>query len=164
MISDGIHFLDLMNYLFGATPRSVQAIQHDFLGRGADDVSILSLEYLTPYGPLWATVETDYFTPGKQREVMVVGEALTAVCDYTATTEKITTYENRHAQGGAAAGAVTRIATPGEEPLRAELVAFLESVKTRAKPLADGWAGYEAARVMGAALESARTGLKVTMK
>jgi len=164
MLSDGIHFVDLFNYLLAATPRAVQAIQHDFLGRGMDDVSILSLEYPTPAGPVWATVETDYFTPGKHREVTVVGDELTAVCNYAAASNKITTYENRRANGRSVAGPVAQIDTPGGEPLRAELEAFLNSVATRAQPLADGWAGYEAARVMTAAMESAKTARVVAMK
>jgi UDP-2-acetamido-3-amino-2,3-dideoxy-glucuronate N-acetyltransferase len=164
MISDGIHFVDLINHLLGSNPRSVQAIQHDFLGGGMDDASILSLEYPTATGPVWATVETDYFTPGKRRELTIVGECLTVVCDYTAGSEKIKTYENRHAEGVAVAGATTEITTPGEEPLRAELRAFIESVGTRAQPLADGWAGFEAVRVMNAAAESARTAKVIAMK
>ncbi len=128
-----------------------------------DDVSLVSLEYQTPSGPVWATVETDYFTPGKFREVVVIGQCLSAVCDYAAATNKITTYENRHARSGSAAGTVTHIPTPGGEPLHAELEAFLQSLSTREAPLSDGWAGYEAVRVLQAATESAQTGKAVAL-
>ena len=47
---------------------------------------------------------------------------------------------------------------PPEEPLRAELAAFLDAIETRGRPLVDGADGMEAVRVVEAAVESARTG------
>jgi UDP-N-acetylglucosamine 3-dehydrogenase len=57
--ADAIHFVDLFNYLLGQTPASVAAVTKDFLGRGMEDASWLSLEYATPAGIAWATVETN---------------------------------------------------------------------------------------------------------
>jgi predicted dehydrogenase len=168
MFADGIHFVDLFNYFLNATPASVLAIHHDFLGRGMDDVSLVSLEYETPLGNTWATVENDYYIPGKFRDVTVVGEKLSAVCDYNVAQYKIKAYENRHVRDGAdfkgVEGIMTQIECPPEEPLLAELRAFIKSVQTRQKPLADGWAGYDAVRVLDAALESARAGQRVQLK
>jgi predicted dehydrogenase len=132
-----------------------------------DDISLVSLEYETPFGNTWATVENDYYIPGKFRDVTVVGEKLSAVCDYNVAQYKIKTYQNRHVRDGAdfkgVEGLVAQIECPPEEPLLAELRAFIKSVQTRQKPLADGWAGYEAVRVLDAALESARTGQRVNL-
>jgi predicted dehydrogenase len=167
MFADGIHFVDLFNHLLNTTPASVLAIHHDFMGRGLDDFSLLSLEYETPLGNTWATVENDYYIPGKFRDVTVVGEKLSAVCDYNVAQDKIKTYENRHVRDGAdfkgVEGVMTQIECPPEEPLLAELRAFIKSVQTRQKPLADGWAGYDAVRVLDAALESARAGQRVKL-
>ena len=168
MFADGIHFVDLFNYILDAAPRSVLAIHHDFLGRGMEDVSLVSLEYETPAGRTWATVENDYFYPGKFREVIVAGEKCSAVCDYNVAQYKIKLHENRYLREGndfkAVEGVVTQIECPPEEPLLAELRAFVASAQTRGKPLADGWAGYEAVRVLDAALQSARTGQRVELK
>jgi UDP-N-acetylglucosamine 3-dehydrogenase len=168
MFADGLHFVDLYNYFLNATPSSVLAIHHDFMGRGMDDVSYLSLEYETPHGQTWATVENDYFFPGKFRDVTIVGEKLSAVCDYNVSQYKIKAYENRHVRDGSVfngvEGMMTQIECPPEEPLLAELRAFLKSVQTRQKPLADGWAGYDAVKVLDAALQSARLGAKVKLK
>jgi predicted dehydrogenase len=168
MFADGIHFVDLFNFFLNATPRSALAVHHDFMGRGMEDVSLLSLEYETPLGRTWATVENDYFYPGKFREVVVVGEECAAVCDYNVAQYKIKLHENRHVRDGddfkGVEGAVTQIECPPEEPLLAELRAFLKSVQTRERPLADGWAGYDAVRVLAAAQESARTGHAVELK
>jgi predicted dehydrogenase len=168
MFADGIHFADLFNFILGALPKSVLAIHHDFMSRGMDDVSFVSLEYDTPRGQTWATVENDYFIPGKFREVIVCGDKMSAVCDYNVAQYKIKTYENRHERTGndfkGVEGAVHQIECPPEEPLLAELRAFIDSIKTRATPIADAWSGYDSVRVMNAALESVKTGKAVELK
>ena len=168
MFADGIHFADLYNFILGAFPKSVYAIHHDFMKRGLDDVSFVSLEYETLHGKTWATIENDYFVPGKFREVIVCGDKLSAVCDYNVAQYKIKTYANLHTPVGrevkASEGVVTQIETPPEEPLLAELRAFVNSIKTRAIPRADAWSGYNSVRVMNAALESVKTGKTVALK
>jgi predicted dehydrogenase len=167
MFADGIHFVDLFNYILDATPRSALAVHHDFLERGLEDVSLVSLEYETAAGRTWAVVENDYFYPGKFREVIVAGEKCSAVCDFNVAQYKIKVHENRHLREGndfkGVEGVVTQIECPPEEPLLAELRAFVKSAQTREKPLADGWAGYEAVRVLDAAMQSARTGQRVKL-
>src|SRR5262249_53378379 len=70
--ADAIHFVDLFNYFLGATPRRVSAVMKDFMGRGMEDASMLSLEYETPRGPVWGVIETNYFLPGKFRDLVVI--------------------------------------------------------------------------------------------
>jgi predicted dehydrogenase len=168
MFADGVHFMDLFNFILDALPRSVLAIHHDFMQRGMDDVSFVSLEYDTPRGRTWATVENDYFIPGKFREVIVCGDQMSAVCDYNVAQYKIKTFTNRHERAGndvkATEGVVQQIETSPEEPLLAELRAFIDSIKTRARPRADGWAGYESIRILNAALESVKTGGAIELK
>jgi UDP-N-acetylglucosamine 3-dehydrogenase len=168
MFADGVHFVDLFNFILGVPPKKVLAIHHDFMGRGLEDVSFVSLEYETARGKTWATIENDYFRPGKFREVIVCGDQMSAACDYNVAQYKIKTYQNRHERAGgdfkAVEGVMTQIETPPEEPLLAELRAFTDSIKTRAAPLADGWSGYDAVRVLTAALESVKTGHAVELK
>jgi UDP-N-acetylglucosamine 3-dehydrogenase len=168
MFADGIHFVDLFNFFLGAVPKRVLAIHHDFMGRGMDDMSLVSLEYETPRGRTWATVENDYFIPGKFREVIVVGDKLSAVCDYNVAQYKIKTYENKHVREGndfkGVEGLVTQIETPPEEPLLAELRAFIRSIETRAQPLADALSGYDSVRVLDAAMESVKAGRSVEIR
>ncbi|MDB6121890.1 MAG: Oxidoreductase domain protein [Pedosphaera sp.] len=169
MFADAIHFVDLFNYFLGKTPKRVHAVLQDFMGRGdKDDASLLSLEYETDKGVAWATIETNYFLPGKFREVAVMGSELSALCDLNAPKDKIKTFANKHVKEGndfkAVEGAQQVIETKADEPLKAELQAFIDSIGTRKAPLVDGWAGYESVRVLEAALESARTGRTVEMK
>lgn len=160
--ADSIHFFDLFNFFLGTTPRRVHAVFGDFMKRGMDDESLVTLEYEHEAQPVLAIVEAGYHTPGKMREVTVTGEKLSAVCDYNVAQYKVKTFENRHVADGseikASEGAVRQLEFAPEEPLRAELVAFVESMETRDRPRANGLAGFEAVRVVEAALESGRTG------
>src|SRR5882724_5190924 len=161
--ADGIHFIDLFNFLLGTSPRRVHAVLRDFFRRGMDDESLITLEYDNADGlSVLATVEAGYHAPGKVREVTIAGTDASAVCDYNVAQYKIKTFENRHIAGdikiAAVEGAVRQLEFPPEEPLRAELASFIDSVENRTPPLVDGWAGFQAVRVVEAALESARTG------
>jgi predicted dehydrogenase len=162
MFADAIHFVDLFHFLLGRPPARVFAANQDFLGRGMEDASLLSLEFPGPQGVTWGTIETNYFLPGKFREVTVVGSDLSAFCDYNVSQYKIKTFANRHVTAGsevkAVEGALHQIESPPEEPLLAELRAFVHSIQTRQAPRADGWSGFHSVRVLEAALQSAQTG------
>jgi len=165
IFADGIHFIDLFQFLLGKSPRRVHAVTRNFLGRKyeMDDESLIVLEYERDGGPpVLATIEAGYHRPGKIRELTIVGKDLSAVCDYNVAQYKIKTFENCHVAGGsgieAMEGAVHQLEFPPEEPLRAELVAFLNSIETRKPPLVDGADGADAVRIVEAALESARAG------
>lgn len=168
--ADAIHFVDMFNYFLGATPARVTAVMQDFMGRGPgfDDASLLSLEYATPQGTAWGVVETNYFLPGKFRELTVTGSEMSAVCDFNISQYKIKTFANRHVKEGhdikAVEGTLTQIECAPVEPLLAELQAFVESVQTRTAPLADGWAGRDAVRVLEAAMESVKSGKTVELR
>jgi predicted dehydrogenase len=161
--ADSIHFIDLFNFLLEASPRRLHAVLHDFLGRGRDDESLIALEYDRGHNStIFATVEAGYHLPGKMREVTIAGEDSSALCDYNVAQYKIRMFENRHVPHGseikAVEGTVRQLEFPPEEPLRAELAAFLDAIQKRQRPLVDGHDGFEAVRVIEAALESARTG------
>jgi UDP-N-acetylglucosamine 3-dehydrogenase len=161
--ADSIHFIDLFNFLLDAPPQRVHAVVRDFLGRGMDDESLIVLEYdRGDSSPILATVEAGYHAPGKFREVTVVGTDCSALCDYNVAQYKIKTFANRHVVDGdaiaAEEGTVHQLEFPPEEPLRAELAAFLDAIEKRRLSPVDGLAGLQAVRVVEAAMESARTG------
>lgn len=161
--ADSIHFVDLFNFFLGALPSRIHAITQDFFDRGFDDESLLVLQYgKGTNDSLFATIEAGYHAPGKFRELTVVGMDSSAVCDYNVAQYKIKTFENRHVvENGeirALEGTMHQLEFPPEEPLRAELAAFINSVEKRTPSPIDGRAGFDAVRVVEAALESARTG------
>src|SRR5690348_11342265 len=97
--ADGIHFIDLFQFLLGTSPRRVHAVMRNFLGRAGDmdDESLIVLEYdLGGAAPVLATIEAGYHIPGKMRELTIVGHELSAVCDYNVAQYKIKTFDNRH--------------------------------------------------------------------
>jgi predicted dehydrogenase len=161
--ADSIHFIDLFNFLLATSPHRVHAVLSDFFERGMDDESRIVLEYRDSIGaPVLATVEAGYHAPGKTREVTIAGTTSSAVCDYNVAQYKIKTFENRHVGEGdvikAEEGTVHQLEFPPEEPLRAELTAFIDAIEKRGPSPVDGWAGFNAVRVVEAALESAQTG------
>src|SRR6266496_803751 len=161
--ADSIHFIDLFNFLLGAPPRRVHAVLRDFFECGKDDESLITLEYdQEKSSPILATVEAGYHAPGKFREVIIAGTDCSAVCDYNVAQYKIKTFGNRHVTDSytinAQEGAVHQLEFPPEEPLRAELAAFVDAIEKRTPSPVDGWAGFHAVRTVEAALESARTG------
>jgi UDP-N-acetylglucosamine 3-dehydrogenase len=162
--ADAIHFIDLFNYFLGKPPLRVTASMQDFMGRGMEDESFIALDYEPG---IWATVETGYHSPGKFREVVVIGDELSAICDFNVAQYKIKTFANKHIKTGADVKAVEgemhQLEFPPEEPLLAELRAFIDSIQNRKAPLADGWAGCEAVRVIEAAMESVRLGRTVKL-
>jgi predicted dehydrogenase len=163
--ADGIHFIDLFRFLLGKSPTRVHAVMRNYMERAGqmDDESLVVLEYdLGGKTPIFATVEAGYHVPGKMRQLTIAGKDLSAVCDYNVAQYKIKTFDNRHIAAGAeikaTEGAVHQLEFPPEEPLRAELAAFLDAIETRRPPMVDGTDGMDAVRVVEAALESARTG------
>jgi UDP-2-acetamido-3-amino-2,3-dideoxy-glucuronate N-acetyltransferase len=170
MFADAIHFVDLFNYFLGGSPKKITALAQDFMGRGPqmDDASLLSLEYETPRGIVWGIVETNYFLPGKYRELAVIGSDMSALCDFNVSQYKIRTFANKHVKNGndfrAEEGMTHQIECSPIEPLLAELQAFVQAIESRQKPdAADGWAGYESVRVVEAAMESVKTGRTVAL-
>jgi UDP-N-acetylglucosamine 3-dehydrogenase len=163
-LADGIHFIDLFQFLLGSNPRRVHAIMKNFLGREGemDDEALIILEYEREGAPILATIEAGYHRPGKMRELTIVGKDSSAVCDYNVAQYKIKTFDNRHVGDGgeikAMEGAVRQLEFPPEEPLRAEIFSFLQSIETRKAPLVAGDDGAVALRIVEAAMESARTG------
>lgn len=165
--ADAIHFVDLFNYFIGRPPLAVTAIVRDFIGRGMDDESWISLDYPMPDGgdgQVWATVGAGYHTPGKYRQVEVLGDQLSALCDFNVAQYKVQTHEARHEVGRDGIVAIEKTSRQlefaPEEPLLAELRAFLQAIEARTpvQAQADGWSGYWSVRVIERALESAQLG------
>jgi UDP-N-acetylglucosamine 3-dehydrogenase len=174
MFADGIHFVDLFNFVLDRSPARVTAVTEDFLARGMEDEALIVMEYPPAQGggaangSVIARIEAGYHLPGKYREVMVAGDRMSAICDFNVAQYKVRTFRNHHVPkpGGvvdALEGEMHQLEFSPEEPLHTEWRAFLEAVETRQAPLADGIAGYHAVRVIEAALESARTGQPIEM-
>jgi UDP-N-acetylglucosamine 3-dehydrogenase len=160
--TDAIHYFDLFNYLFGDPPQAVRAVVKHYLDLPLDDTSISVLEY----GDKLVFVEAGYMPPEKRRDISIVGARASLYCDFQK--ESLLFCDNRHErQGGkcvALEGKTSPLSFDAEEPLRLELKAFLDSVKNRGRPLADGQAGYEALKIVETCYESSKSGRRTEIE
>ena len=159
--TDGIHYVDLFAHLLGREATAVAALQRDFLGRGLDDLSVVTVSF----GDVPVTIEADYFVPGTHRDCVIVGEHGSLVADYGAGS--VTLYAGEHVRTGDAWDAVDRgkeeLSVAVAEPLRLELAAFLDACRTKAPAPVDARAGLHAVEVVEAAARAARLGRTVSI-
>jgi predicted dehydrogenase len=160
--TDAIHYFDLFADLLGRRPTAVTATLRDYLGRGLDDLSFATVEY----GDVPAFVEAGYFVPGTFRECVVVGDRGSLVADFGRSL--VTVHDGQHRQRDGQwstwEGEHQELTAAGEEPLKRELRAFLDSVATRRRPPVDVCDGLEALRVVEAAELSSRLGRRVALE
>ena len=154
--TDAIHYFDLFNYLFSGPPQKVTAVVKNYLNLSLDDTSVSVLDYR---GKM-VSIEAGYMPPEKRRDIAIIGDRGSLYCDFQKNS--LLFCDNRHEnQGGkciALEGDEQTVAFKQEEPLTLELKSFLESIKTRNRPLADGQAGLEALRIVELCYESSRSG------
>lgn len=175
--TDGIHFIDLFNWLLGEAPVSVYATVRDHFGRGMEDLGLVIMEYAS--GAV-ARVEAGYVQPGRWRD-KVVPNALTTkdlyVCGATATaevdfeTEQASLHRVAHAFNGTTwapqfggseivhAGTATPV-----QMIAAELEDFLaRAAAGRTSAVGPVDAGVVPARVIEAVYASAKAGAPVRL-
>jgi predicted dehydrogenase len=159
--TDGIHFVDVFAHVLGRQATAVAALQRDFLGRGLDDVSLVTVSF----GDVPVTIEANYFVPGTHRECVIVGERGSLVADYDAGT--VTLHTSEHVRKGNTWDAVDRgkeeLPVAVAEPLRLELEAFLDACRANTPSPVDARAGLHAVEVVEAAARAARLGRTVSI-
>ena len=159
--TDGIHYVDLFAYLLGREATTVAALQRDFLGRGLDDLSVVTVGF----GDVPVMIEANYFVPGTHRECVIVGERGSLVADYGAGT--VTLYSGEHVRKGDVWDALDRgkeeLSVAVAEPLRLELAAFLDACSANAPSPVDARAGLHTVEVVEAAARAARLGRTVSI-
>jgi predicted dehydrogenase len=160
--TDAIHYFDLFNYLLGEPPHAVTAVVRNYLNLPLDDTSVSVLDYR---GKI-VFIEAGYMPPEKRRDIAIVGDRASLYCDFQKNS--LLFCENRHErQGGkcvALEGESRSLEVETEEPLTTELKAFLDSIRSRSRPLADGQAGYEALKIVEVCYESSRSGKRLEIE
>lgn len=174
MHTDGIHFIDLVNWLLGAFPLDVYAVTRDHFGRGLEDLAIALFTYP---GDVVCKIEAGYIQPGQWRDKVVpgamttktltlVGSERTMVADFE--TETLEVYDVHHELRDGVWAAVNNgsrkvllgTATPLEQVV-AELRDFMRRVERRETPLANVVeSGLHVARIIEVLYRSAASGLK----
>lgn len=159
MVSDGIHFIDLFNYILNDFPINVFCRLNDHLKRNMDDMSWLFMNYKKDISTL---IEANYFSPDKHRYINIIGEKATLVCDYALSQDKIKIYKNQHIKDNntwkAINGEIIMKEIMPAEPLMLELQDFVSCVKTRTSPRADVYSGVDTMKIIEAAMQSSKEG------
>jgi UDP-N-acetylglucosamine 3-dehydrogenase len=153
------HDLDIMRYLTGLEPLRVYAETEQRIHTQHEDLMSGLLRF--PDG-VTGTLEINWLTPTKVREVLVLGErGLFRVDDLT---QDLYFYENEQANGtlwpalqtlkGVSEGSMIRFALQRYEPLKAELQGFLKAVQHDLPVPVSGADGLAALRLALALVES----------
>jgi UDP-N-acetylglucosamine 3-dehydrogenase len=160
--TDAIHYFDLFNYLLNEPPHAVTAVVKNYLNLPLDDTSVSVLDYR---GKI-VYIEAGYMPPEKRRDIAIVGDRASLYCDFQRNS--LLFCENRHERQGekcvALEGEARSMPIETEEPLTTELKAFLDSIRSRSRPLADGQAGYEALKIVEVCYESSRSGKRLEIE
>jgi predicted dehydrogenase len=156
------HDVDIMRFLTGLNPTRVYAETEQQIHTAHEDLLFGLLRFP---GGVTGALELNWLTPKKIRETLVVGEkGLFHVDDIL---QDLFFYQNAQASSdlwspltalrGVSEGPMTRFELQKQEPLKAELKAFLEAVDSGNPVPVSGEDGLEALRLSLALVESGKT-------
>lgn len=163
-----VHDIDLICFLLGQRPISVNAWNNAVLPNSMGDIVNLQLNF--PNGAV-AHILASWLDPLKKRELIVIGQKKMAVFDDTSPSQKLCVMDH-HVEYFPDGNAPVGLKCPyqyfhGEiffptldwqEPLRNEVLHFLQAVKAYAEPLTSGKKAVSVIRIMEAAELSIRQG------
>jgi predicted dehydrogenase len=159
------HDLSVILHLLEAEPIDVAARGSAYLQRSVEDVVFLHLRFADER---MAHVHVSWLDPHKLRKLTVVGSRRMVVFDDMEASEKIRVYDKgvdpsgRFVNYGDAlsvrSGDILIPKISLQEPLRIECQHFIECVRERRTPLADGANGLAVVRVLAAAQASLDAG------
>jgi len=156
------HDVDIMRFLTGLNPVRVYAETERRIHTEHEDLMFGILRFP---GKLTGALELNWLTPKKIRETLVIGEkGLFQVDDLM---QDLYFYENAHASNslwsplntirGVSEGSMTRFKLQRQEPLKAELEAFIRAIRDESPLPVTGEDGLEALRLALALVESGKT-------
>lgn len=161
------HDVAIANYWLGATPLGAAAQGGSWINPGIEDAVFASLWYP---GDVVAHLHVSWISPRKVRDITLVGEKGMLTFDDMNLQEPVRLYDKVVTEQRSPAFVDTfgsfrtsiregdvlipRVSTG--EPLRTECEHFLDCIAQGARPLADGWSGAAAVRVLAALDRSMR--------
>jgi UDP-N-acetylglucosamine 3-dehydrogenase len=143
VIDLGTHDVDIMSYLYGEKVKEVYALAGSVV-HSHEDHAIITLNFNNGGS---GVIDTNWLTPHKVRSLTVIGSKGIAEVNYIEQTLRIFDQEW-----------VRDAKIEKKEPLKLELMHFIDCVQHDKKPLVSGEQGKHALEVALAAVESARTG------
>jgi predicted dehydrogenase len=158
------HDISIMNFILRAEPTQVSARGSRCIHPTMHDVAYLELRY--PHGVL-GHVHVSWLEPAKVRRFTVVGDEKMVVYNDVAPEEKLRIYDKgviKTTSSGDFAdfqlsyhyGGVSIPPVPSGEPLKIELLHFIDCIRSGKRPQSDGWSGLRVIKVLEAADKSLR--------
>lgn len=145
----GTHDIDIMSYLYGEKIKQVYASAGSVV-HSHEDHAIITLSFDSGSS---GVIDTNWLTPHKVRNLTVIGSQGIAEVDCIGQTLRIFDQEW-----------IRDAKIEKDEPLRLELMHFIDCVRHDKKPLVSGENGRHALEVALAAVESAKTGKACEIK
>ena len=157
------HDVSVMGALLDEPPVRVSCQGGAYLSTGLCDVTVSQLEFASG---VQAHIFVSWLHPIKEQKLVVVGSEQMAVFD-DRSDDKLVLYPHRVEWRDRIPTAIKApgrpVAVGSAEPLRQECLHFLESVRTRRRPLTDGAEGLRVLRVLDACQRSLFTRGAVTV-
>jgi predicted dehydrogenase len=156
------HDISIILHILGESPLVVNCQGNAHLTPGIEDVTNISLGFRNKR---FATIQNSWLEPRKVREMTIVGTRRMIVYDDVQTNEKIRIYDVRverpahydsfadfHYSYHYGDSYIPQIKQ--EEPLKAEMQHFLDSIASDTQPLTSGYEGLEMVKILEAASKS----------
>jgi predicted dehydrogenase len=168
------HDISIFNYLLDSQPIWVSAVGTRFLSNYSEDAGFIVLGY---QNGVLGNIHVSWADPHKVREVVAVGSKQRISFNDTSPDEKVRVFEKGVAASATAYadygeyqllirdGDVISPKIPAVEPLKSEVMHFIECVHNGTQPLTDGENGLSVVRIMEAVNESVqKNGTPVYLK
>lgn len=161
------HDLSMLRYWLGSDPVDLTARGHSYLKAGVEDIVFVTLRYP---GNVLAGIQVSWLDPVKDRRVTIVGDRKMVVFDDVNPTEKLRVYDrgvSYQPRGGDFAAFVAAVRDgdiiiprlDNKEPLREQLLHFVDCIRTGKRPISDAEDGLAVVRVLEQAQAELRTSL-----
>lgn len=149
------HDISLILMLIGEEPKKVEAFGGDYLNRGIYDTTLTMLEFKNG---IKAHIFVSWIHPYKEQKLIVVGSKAMAVFD-DLTKEKLFVYPHKieWVDGKiplAQKAEYYKVEVENKEPLKEELIHFIDCVKNRKQPRTDGEEGLKVLKILELAEKS----------
>jgi len=153
LLALAIHDVDIYTYLLEEDPKEIFAITTSNYVKDIEEEAFIFMRFSKAAGYI---KESWNFPIGKKiRELIVVGTQSTAKIDYLKPDE-IVIYDSAIVDESVKNEGEFTKRVPYIEPLKAELLDFVESIKKGKKPEADMYVGLRAVEMIEKAMQSAK--------
>lgn len=161
----GIHEVDIARHLVGSPAKRVFAEAGNHAQGEQEDHASIVLQF---ENGVTCLAEINWLTPMKVRKLALTCERNYVEVDYmnqsvTISSARLGKYDPTDLFQVPLEYDIREVRLDRREPLKEELVDFLDAVRTRRDPLVTGEDGLEVLRILEGALESARNGIVVDL-